>query len=137
MCQWISPVLWLQRWCKEIYCHLISWQEHPINLKFYFRLVGSSCQLINLKFYFRLIGSSCQLIKWQYISSKNNTTNNNNQTSAKNVQHKTRLGREGDRLEIMQEIEIRPYYKIVCAQTRICLGEWGKQNFLGFCDTKT
>ena len=42
---------------------------------------------------------------------------------------------EVDPLRIVQEIEICPYYQIVCAQTRIHSGEWDVQNSLGFSDT--
>ena len=35
----------------------------------------------------------------------------------------------------MQEIDIWPYYQMVCAQTKIHPGEWDAQNSQGFCDT--
>ena len=34
------------------------------------------------------------------------------------------MGGQGDPLGIVQEIEIRPNYEMVYAQTRICPGEW-------------
>ena len=40
------------------------------------------------------------------------------QARAKRVSDKTWLGGEGNLLGIVQEIEIRPYYQIVNAQTR-------------------
>ena len=45
------------------------------------------------------------------------------QTSAKGVQDKIWLDREGDPLGIMPEIEILPYYPMVYPQTRIHLGK--------------
>ena len=46
------------------------------------------------------------------------------QISTEEVQSETRLGRQGDLLENVQEISIRPYQQMVHAQPGTCPRKW-------------
>ena len=54
------------------------------------------------------------------------------QITPERVYDLTRLGREGDSLGFVLEIEVWPYEEMVYAQRRICPGEWDAQTPQGF-----